>query len=325
MSIGDKHFELHAYELAIISYEKYALQHPEDYTVLKKLGSSYRLINRLKDASNWYAKANAIEPLTGDNLQEYVTCLIEQGAYDEALTKIQHQAKSKYDWTDPLEKKCRFAKEKISQPGYYAVKREHLSTNEADFGVAFWGDEVVFSSSRTDIERNFTAKSADWTGNPSNQLFVTMVDENGFLKKPDFLRGDIKNKYNEGQPSVSSKNDRIVFTKNNFINGTRQISDAGAQLTMYTAKLNASGTWVNTQPFPFNYGGYSVGYPHLTENGNTLYFASNQPDGYGGFDLYVSYWRNDNWTIPENLGPSVNTSGNEVSPFKTNQELFFQF
>lgn len=56
--------------------------------------------------------------------------------------------------------------------------------------------------------------------------------------------------------------------------------------------------------------------PSVSADGRTLYFASNRKGGQGGIDL----WRcrrlaNGDWSRPENLGPSVNTPGNEKAPF----------
>lgn len=54
--------------------------------------------------------------------------------------------------------------------------------------------------------------------------------------------------------------------------------------------------------------------PSLTSDGNTLYFASDRPGGYGGTDIYVSRKTINGWSIPENLGPTINTSSDEMSP-----------
>lgn len=66
--------------------------------------------------------------------------------------------------------------------------------------------------------------------------------------------------------------------------------------------------------------------PSLSPDKNTLYFSSNRPGGYGGRDLYVSH-RNANgtWTQAENMGPAINTKGNELAPFihADNQTLYF--
>ena len=57
-----------------------------------------------------------------------------------------------------------------------------------------------------------------------------------------------------------------------------------------------------------------------------MYFASNRAGGYGGSDIYVTRrLPNGRWTRPENLGPEINTSGDESCPFihADNQTLYF--
>lgn len=57
--------------------------------------------------------------------------------------------------------------------------------------------------------------------------------------------------------------------------------------------------------------------PTIASDGITLYFASDRPGGFGGIDLYVTVKdpRTGTWSVPKNLGPSINTKGNEKTPF----------
>ncbi len=66
--------------------------------------------------------------------------------------------------------------------------------------------------------------------------------------------------------------------------------------------------------------------PSLSPDKRDLYFSSNRAGGYGGSDIYVSHLRrNGQWSAPENLGPEVNTLGDEYCPFihADNQTLYF--
>jgi outer membrane protein OmpA-like peptidoglycan-associated protein len=75
---------------------------------------------------------------------------------------------------------------------------------------------------------------------------------------------------------------------------------------------------------PFNDREYSVGHAALTADGQTLYFSSDKPGGYGGVDLYKSVRdQSGNWSAPVNLGPTVNTSGDEMFPFVANDGTLY--
>jgi hypothetical protein len=69
------------------------------------------------------------------------------------------------------------------------------------------------------------------------------------------------------------------------------------------------------------------GCPFIAKNELTLYLASNRPGGFGGLDLYVSqrFSVHDPWSEPQNLGPGINTSANELCPTLSNDghQLFF--
>ena len=56
--------------------------------------------------------------------------------------------------------------------------------------------------------------------------------------------------------------------------------------------------------------------PFISDDGRSLYFSSSRPEGFGGFDIWVSQRRsvNEPWAQPRNLGPSINGSGNELTP-----------
>ena len=65
-------------------------------------------------------------------------------------------------------------------------------------------------------------------------------------------------------------------------------------------------------------------HPSLNYDGSRLFFTSNMPGGYGKMDIYFVDWDGTKWSDPINLGPEVNTSGNEVFPYiHDNGALFF--
>ena len=66
--------------------------------------------------------------------------------------------------------------------------------------------------------------------------------------------------------------------------------------------------------------------PFIANNGQTLYFGSDRPGSYGGRDLYRSDWLGDSWSVPQNLGPTINTPDEENGPWVSPQLdlLFFQ-
>jgi hypothetical protein len=83
---------------------------------------------------------------------------------------------------------------------------------------------------------------------------------------------------------------------------------------IFSAEM-VNGKWTNITPFRFNRPNYNVGCPFLSDDGKELYFVSDNPEGNGGFDIYISVLKNGTWGIPENLGKNINTPGNDIFPF----------
>jgi len=137
----------------------------------------------------------------------------------------------------------------------------------------------------------------------------------------ELLKGKVNTKYHEGSAAVFPNGD-IIFTRNNYYQGSTQTSKEGInKLKMFTA----SGTNLNNlTPFPFNNNEYSVGHPALNKEGNILIFSSDMPGGYGGTDLYYCVRSGSGqWTKPVNLGKQINTEGNEMFPNLDKEDMLY--
>jgi outer membrane protein OmpA-like peptidoglycan-associated protein len=127
------------------------------------------------------------------------------------------------------------------------------------------------------------------------------------------LPGNINSRYHEGPAAVLSNGD-IMFTRNNFNIGVYSESRDGInKLNMYTAK---APDFTEIVPFAYNNNQYSVGHPTLNSTGTLLIFVSDMPGGFGGTDLYYCTRPGfgSDWSRPVNMGPTINTEGNEMFP-----------
>ena len=73
----------------------------------------------------------------------------------------------------------------------------------------------------------------------------------------------------------------------------------------------------------FDSDNYSIAHPSISADGNRLFFSSDKPGGFGGFDIYVSTKSETGWGEPVNLGPDINTIGNEEFPFIREDSILF--
>lgn len=322
---ADKQFNLYAYNLALRSYEQVLKTDPNNPYVLARLGDCYFQLNRPEEALTWYDRAVSRRSADPEVFLRYGKALMYTGNYKEAKNWFE-----RYNATDPavgrhFASMCDYAAEAARKEPLYAVRAEPMNSTAADYMPAFYGNRIVFCSARTDIKRKKDNKaSSDWSGSANNQLFLTQrTGDAGSLESPTFFKTDLQNNYNEGPVSFSADGKKVAFCRNNFIDGTRQIAEKGITMSLYTADV-VDGNWVNIKAFPFNGSDYATGFPGLSPNGRTLVFASNQPGGMGGWDLYVSnLTRDGEWSTPRNLGTPINTRGNEVAPFYDGRDLFF--
>lgn len=320
---ANKEFELFAFNLAIKSYRSVLETEPTNVEALSNLASCHYHLNQIEEAVQWYKKAVLLDGVKPETIFKLGLALMNQGNYEEAKKWFLVYAEKVPDQGTHYAENCDFALSMLGVPALFRVKTEYLNETAADFGAAFYSDQIVYASARTDIKRNDDKESSNWTGDAKNQMYITSTDENGYLRQPVFLRNDYKNEYNEGPVSYSGDGKWVAYTKNNFVNGTRQLPSSGMELSIYIAEVIAGGDWHDAKPFPFNGSGYSSGYTYLNVDGTKLYFSSNRSDSYGGYDLYVSVKTGNTWSEPKNLGPTINSQGNEITPFMEDGILYF--
>ena len=108
--------------------------------------------------------------------------------------------------------------------------------------------------------------------------------------------------------TVSSKS-----STQNYINGFQ---------LFYSEKKD--NQWTELEPFPLDHSIFGIANPCFSSDGNTLYFESDLPGGFGGIDIWFSEKINGNWTEPQNAGSQINSSANEKTPFLDKDgNLFF--
>jgi len=314
-------YEIHAYNKAIQDYQAALQKKSDDPVALFKIADSYRQLNKMDEAAAFYARAVRQPEVDKASILQYGLVLKSLGKYDEAKQWFLLYARDvDAQVGNHFARSCDFAKSQLNVNASYSITNEFINTSASDFGPSFWGtDRVVYSSARTDISRS----AGDFSGKIGNQLFLATIGSRGYLESPVFLKGNNFQEFNEGPLALAADGRTIAFTKNNFVDGTRQVPGSGMELSIYFAQINPNGSWGDIRPFPFNGTGFSTGYPCFSPDGNRLFFASDRPGGSGGYDIYVSNKIGNSWSPPENLGPIINSSGDEITPYFDGTSLFF--
>ena len=321
MRKANTQFDIHDYAGAAENYEKAAQKRRKNLEALSRQAECYWHLNKMEDAAIIFANVANKEDVEKKYTLIYGHILKSLGRYDEAKQWYLSYARDVDAVVgNHFAESCDFAKSQFGISSSYSVTNEFINTSASDFAPAFFGQQqVVYASTRSDVYRS----SNTFTGKAKNQLFIASIGESKFLEAPVFLKQSDDNAYNEGPLSFSPDGKEVVYTKNNFIEGVRQIPSSGIEMATFFSEIGPSGEWINKQPFKYNGLGYSTGYASFSPTGDAIYFASDRPDGFGGFDIYVSFKAGNGWSTPQNLGPIVNSPGDEISPFFDGSMLFF--
>ena len=311
-----------AYHEAIPLYEAYIKKH-DSARAMAHLGDCYRLTSRYDKAEYWYSKA--VDKGGVDAKYKLYLAQMQQvnGKYEDAAKMYANykQAVPEDRRSGNEMKACADYGQFLLTRDRYTVKNLDFNTGGYDFGTALFNEGIIFSSSRDSAKA--ISREHTWTGTQFFDMYYVKGDKTKF-GKPQRMKGDAATKFHEAIPTFTSDFKKVLFTRNNFFNNkTKTSSDKIMKLKIYESDVNGLD-WKNDKNFPFNNDEYSVGHPALTPDGNTLYFASDMPGGYGYTDIYVSQKEGDTWGTPKNLGPDVNTEGREMFPFVDKDgELYF--
>lgn len=188
---------------------------------------------------------------------------------------------------------------------------ETINTPNLDFSPTFYQNGIVYVTSR---QKNGSIDKQ--IGETFFELYYAELNLEGIPMKPQEFSINVNSKTHEGPLTFNRNGTVMYFTRNNTTtSGVRQADSKGVtRLKIYEAR-KGEFDWESIVELPFNNNEYSTCHPTLSVDGRRLYFSSDMPGGYGGFDLYFVEKRGDTWSQPINLGKEINTPENEVFPF----------
>ncbi|OGS74342.1 MAG: hypothetical protein A3F91_04665 [Flavobacteria bacterium RIFCSPLOWO2_12_FULL_35_11] len=311
-------FEKRAY---LNAAELFLNEEPKTQEVLEKLADCYYFNTKMSQAEPWYKmllqthEAN-IHPTY---LFRYSQALKGVKKFDEAdkwfqkyLEKKQMTIAEKQE-TLPFFEALNFGNRKP-----YIVHKVSINSTFSDFGTAYFGDKVIFASTRTN------GKLYDWNNQPYLDLYQTDVGENQDLKNVVPFSGSINTEMHESNAVFTKDGKTMYFTRNNFALGKKnRDKNKVTHLKIYKAQF-VNNEWTNIAELPFNSSDYSMEHPALSPDEKQLYFASDMPGAIGSFDLFVVDVNADGtYGAPKNLGSKINTEQREQFPFVSSDNILY--
>lgn len=291
-------------------------------------GECFRLMHNPMGATEWYDKALGLRYaktnpriylLYGDALrdqEDFYTAMEWYEKFGEAGDR---------SFADARIEAADIAALALEEPPSRFIVEPMITVNSPsyDFAPVYASKKsnvLVFASSR---ESSAGTGEDPITGESFMDLFTTTQDKKGRWSEPEPLGNTISTVDNEGAASYDKKFKTIYFT--------RCVDQDGSNLAcdIYWAPVIGKQFGASQPLFLVDRetdDSTQIGHPALTKDGKFMVFASDLPGGQGGKDLWFSKFDKDaeTWSLPQNLGSEINTSGDEMFPsFRANGSLYF--
>jgi tetratricopeptide (TPR) repeat protein len=321
---SDALFNNFSYSKSIEGYKEVLKHDGGNINVMLKIAEAYTKLHNTKAAMFWYSDAlSPVENRTkvaNDYFFEYAEVLAENKKYDEALKWYQL-----YKESEPGDKRAVRKIETINNRDalyadsiHYEIKTLDINSPFSDFAPAFYYDSgIIFSSAREEVAKR---KRYNYTNSAFLDLYISRFQDSVLLYADKFSYS-LTSKFHEGAVAFYDNYKKMIFTRNvedttaAVLDPDGTAPDKELILQLFYSERGEGNEWLPPVPLSINQQLYSMGHPTVSKDGKTLYFSSNIPGGYGGTDLYVSRWVNNDWSHPQNLGPDINTTRNEMFPF----------
>lgn len=278
---------------------------------------------RLEEAIGWYSTTLEIDPEGNPEGYRLLAGLVlYSGDYERSLGLVEHylnfppqEVKNRSEG-EALKQKCLFAMEAMKNPVPFNPENlgKAVNSDYSEYWPSLSVDEKILMftvmlpvESPSDVDAFYLHEDffySLW----SEGSWTPRVNAGAPLNSPD----------NEGAQSMTADGSTLWFTACN-----RQ--DGKGMCDLYFSKLE-NGQW----SVPTNAGAplntrYSEKHPAISADGRRLFFTSNRPGGLGSYDLWMSELSGEGWSLPLNMGDSLNTPGLEQSPFihPDQQSLYF--
>jgi peptidoglycan-associated lipoprotein len=324
-SKADNAFQTGRYYEAIDLY-KYAFAKARDKDqknqIIFMTAECYRMIQDFRQAEVWYRKAIKKKYASPIAILHLADALRSSGRYEEALIEYKN-----YKELVPDDKKADIGKEScelsidwIANPTRYKVENMYyFNSKQSDYSPAYAKEDykhILFTSSREGSTGN---KTSNVTGEYYSDLFKTRVDRKGKWSEPVSAGETVNTEYDEGAPSTNDKCNTLYYTS------FREDKDGNMVCKIFVSAKDGI-EWSTSEALGLVSDSITVGHPAISPDELTLLFVSDMRGGMGNKDIWrvTRTSKTGTWDKPENMGPQINTPGNEVFPYiHTDGTMYF--
>lgn len=313
---ADELFNYSGYMASVSKYEKLEGVEQNKF-VMAKLANSLRLNGEYEKAEYYYSQF--INDVTSPkDYLHYAEVLQINGKCEDATRWNREYLAATMDTNRDVITDCEQLddipmNEMVQIENFAALNSEGL-----DFSPVYYKEGVIFTSDRG-VDR-LTKKVDLWSKDNFTDLFYVQMNADGIVGEVEALANTVNHNLHDGTATFSPDGSRMIFSRTDEKGKNEKgIKESQLYFSEYT-----NDAWSEAQKLNICTSKYAYTHPTLSEDGKKIYFTSNQmPGGYGGMDIWVSERKDGEWKKPVNLGPNVNTSGNELFPFFAADETLY--
>jgi len=316
-SRADILFFEYAYSDAIKEYYKEMNQAPLTNQQLLNLADSFFKIRNYRQASEKYLEVyKADSTMSNHHFNKMLQSMTRTSGMDRAKAFLATKTTS---LSKELLENAEFNFDLLQSidgiPLQVKIFNINANSPQSDFAPSFYGDKLLFSSGRPQDSKSMYTPS----GEGFLDILVGKVGLGGQIINPNPFTGIPESKFHEGTPYYSQEINTVFYVLSNAVNEKLSFDDNGKNaLALGAVGGNGSFTYLLRDLSTSFY------YPFYDANTSRLYFAANFDDSLGGTDIYYVNTNNGQiMSAPINLGPRINTPGNEISPFIYEHSFYF--
>lgn len=317
---GNEQYLSGQYQYAISTFSQVLAKDSSNQSARRLLAESYRLSNRIEASLPHYQRLAQEDPnfethfylgqsLKANQKWEEAKAAFEAAASTTSDERLQARVKQELEALPKVKGITDY------YANYQLVNYNELNSAGADYAPVISEDFLYFTSGRAS-SRLYPA-----TGTGYHQLFRARaqglkVDAAGVELLPEFQNEE---GLNQAALAISPDGNTLVYARGNSTSSkdypetmlfVSYFRGAGFTQPIWMP-VNEEDTWWNSTPA-------------FSSDGSELYFASNRPGGFGGIDLYkATKLANGDFGNAVNLGPTINTAGNELFPRQMKDGKFF--
>lgn len=281
-----------------------------------RIGECYRRINDPEQAVGWFIQAEEESYLSPALLYSKAEMLNHLGRYDEARGYLvrYRELKPTDDRIGLKLSALDFAQSYPKENPHVTLKPlEAINTSGSEFGLAYFKEGLIYASTGEKAASSNEAIVSMRTGMGYSKIYFAPI-QNGSYKRGVELKEFNVARSNDGTFSYDPNSQLAYYTRCEPLEN---------ECYIYYAKLEA-GKWKEKGKLKIDSKILQMAHPSVSPNGNRIYFSAMIEGGFGGSDIwYIERDNKGSWGKAINAGRDVNTSGNEVFPFVTNNVLFF--